>query len=89
MGEVIILNKYATVLILRICYSYFITRMFPEWRVYTSFYADHTEAALSLDAKRSSHPIQVPIPDANEINQYFDSLTYSKAAAGMFACSLT
>ncbi|KAJ2930053.1 hypothetical protein H1R20_g7024, partial [Candolleomyces eurysporus] len=34
-----------------------------------------------LDAKLSSHPIEVDCPDANHINQIFDALSYSKAAS--------
>ncbi|KAF8526633.1 peptidase family M1-domain-containing protein [Hysterangium stoloniferum] len=58
-----------------------LNKIYPEWNVYSSFYADHTEEALTLDAKPSSHPIQVDVPDANDIGQIFDALSYSKAAA--------
>ncbi|KIJ42373.1 hypothetical protein M422DRAFT_75548 [Sphaerobolus stellatus SS14] len=58
-----------------------LNKVFPEWKVYASFYIQHTERALSLDAKRSSHPIQVAVPNAEDINQIFDSLSYSKAAS--------
>lgn len=34
-----------------------------------------------MDAKLSSHPIEVECPDANRIGQIFDSLSYSKAAS--------
>ena len=37
--------------------------------------------ALDLDAKLSSHPIEVECPDANQINQIFDALSYSKAGS--------
>ncbi|KAG1832677.1 hypothetical protein EV424DRAFT_1627020 [Suillus variegatus] len=37
--------------------------------------------ALDLDAKLSSHPIEVHCPDANQINQIFDSLSYAKAGS--------
>ncbi|PPR03973.1 hypothetical protein CVT26_001080 [Gymnopilus dilepis] len=36
---------------------------------------------MALDAKLSSHPIEVDCPDANHINQIFDALSYSKAAS--------
>ncbi|EIN08063.1 hypothetical protein PUNSTDRAFT_126849 [Punctularia strigosozonata HHB-11173 SS5] len=58
-----------------------IARVFPEWKVYSEFITDHLQAALHLDAKLSSHPVEVDCPDANEINQIFDSLSYSKAAS--------
>ncbi|KAH9923984.1 leucyl aminopeptidase [Epithele typhae] len=34
-----------------------------------------------LDAKLSSHPVEVDCPDANMINQIFDRLSYAKAAS--------
>ncbi|CUA72325.1 hypothetical protein RSOLAG22IIIB_00991 [Rhizoctonia solani] len=58
-----------------------IDKVFPEWRVHSEFITHHLERALELDAQRSSHPIEVDCPDANQINQIFDSLSYSKAAS--------
>ncbi|KAG5645001.1 hypothetical protein DXG03_007278 [Asterophora parasitica] len=55
--------------------------VFPEWKVDSEFISDHLNRALSLDSKLSSHPIEVECPDANHINQIFDSLSYSKAAS--------
>jgi aminopeptidase 2 len=43
---------------------------------------EHLQAALTLDAKLSSHPIEVPCPDPDDIAQIFDSLSYSKAGSG-------
>jgi aminopeptidase 2 len=43
--------------------------VFPEWKVNSEFIADHLNDALALDAKLSSHPIEVDCPDANHINQ--------------------
>ncbi|KAF8198250.1 leucyl aminopeptidase [Mycena galopus ATCC 62051] len=56
-------------------------QIFPEWEVKSSFVTAHVHRALVLDAKRSSHPIEVECPDANFINQIFDALSYSKAAS--------
>ncbi|KIL68636.1 hypothetical protein M378DRAFT_71638 [Amanita muscaria Koide BX008] len=56
-------------------------RVFPDWKVDSSFITEHLNRALSLDAKPSSHPIEVDCPDANKINQIFDALSYSKAAS--------
>ncbi|KAJ7748797.1 leucyl aminopeptidase [Mycena maculata] len=58
-----------------------LSAIFPEWDVNSIFITDHVNGALVLDAKRSSHPIEVECPDANFINQIFDSLSYSKAAS--------
>ncbi|KAF7333538.1 Aminopeptidase 1 [Mycena venus] len=67
MGEAIVLGEFA--------------RVFPEWKVDSAFVANHVHHAMVLDAKRSSHPIEVECPDANFINQIFDGLSYSKAAS--------
>ncbi|KAH7103916.1 leucyl aminopeptidase [Auriculariales sp. MPI-PUGE-AT-0066] len=53
-------------------------RLYPEWKANSEFINSHLVRALSLDAKRSSHPIEVPIGDAETINQIFDALSYSK-----------
>lgn len=43
--------------------------MYPEWKVDSEFISEHLNDALDLDAKLSSHPIEVHCPDANQINQ--------------------
>ncbi|KAG9033193.1 Aminopeptidase 2 mitochondrial [Tulasnella sp. JGI-2019a] len=58
-----------------------IDKVFPEWRVDSDFINAHLGRALDLDSVRSSHPIEVPVPDANQINQIFDALSYSKAGS--------
>ncbi|KII88967.1 hypothetical protein PLICRDRAFT_109758 [Plicaturopsis crispa FD-325 SS-3] len=55
--------------------------IFPEWRLDSDFITAHLNDALSLDAKPSSHPIEVDCPDADQINQIFDSLSYAKAGS--------
>ena len=39
---------------------------------------------MTLDAKLSSHPVEVECPDAKMANQIFDALSYDKAASGTF-----
>ncbi len=43
--------------------------MFPEWKLDSEFLTTHFFQARALDAKLSSHPIEVDCPDANMINQ--------------------
>jgi aminopeptidase 2 len=57
-------------------------KAYPEWRADSSFITDHLHRALKLDAKLSSHPIEVDCPNANDIGQIFDALSYAKAASG-------
>lgn len=53
---------------------------FPEWQVWSSFVVDDQAAALSADALTSSHPIQVPIRRAEEVEEVFDAISYHKGA---------
>ncbi|KAI1788458.1 peptidase family M1-domain-containing protein [Ganoderma leucocontextum] len=55
--------------------------VFPEWKLDSEFLNSHFYPARALDAKLSSHPIEVECPDANMINQIFDHLSYAKAGS--------
>jgi len=48
------------------------------WQQFTT---GHLTAAMRLDSLRSSHPIQVPIHHAEEVEQVFDSISYCKGAS--------
>ncbi|KAH9169597.1 leucyl aminopeptidase [Lactarius sanguifluus] len=68
-------------LILQMGEKIILDKIHPEWKVDADFINNHLTAALRLDAKLSSHPIEVAVPDAGQIGQIFDSLSYSKAAS--------
>ncbi|SPQ18710.1 e6161c0a-8b7d-450a-8963-9931011f78fc [Thermothielavioides terrestris] len=53
---------------------------YPEWKVWESYVVDNLQRALALDSLRSSHPIEVPVKRADEINQIFDAISYSKGS---------
>uniref|UniRef100_A0A7S4NEL5 Aminopeptidase n=1 Tax=Odontella aurita TaxID=265563 RepID=A0A7S4NEL5_9STRA len=53
----------------------------PEYLMWDQFVVDHFSAALRLDALRSSHPIQVPIRHAEEVEQVFDAISYCKGGS--------
>ena len=53
---------------------------FPEWKVWENYVTDSLAMALSLDSLRSSHPIEVPVQRADEINQIFDAISYEKGS---------
>jgi aminopeptidase 2 len=53
---------------------------YPEWKVWQSYVTDTLQGALSLDSLRSSHPIEVPVKRADEVNQIFDAISYSKGS---------
>jgi aminopeptidase 2 len=53
---------------------------YPEWKVWEGYVTDNLSSALSMDSLRSSHPIEVPVKRAEEINQIFDAISYSKGS---------
>lgn len=48
--------------------------------MWDQFTTGHLSSALRLDALRSSHPIEVPIKHAEEVEQVFDAISYCKGA---------
>ncbi|CZT42721.1 probable aminopeptidase 2 [Rhynchosporium secalis] len=54
---------------------------YPEWKVWQSYVTDGLQSALSLDSLRSSHPIEVPVKRADEVNQIFDAISYMKGSS--------
>ena len=59
---------------------YSCNHFYPEWKVWQTYVTDNLAGALSLDSLRSSHPIEVPVKRADEINQIFDAISYSKGS---------
>ncbi|TQN68925.1 Aminopeptidase 2, partial [Colletotrichum shisoi] len=59
---------------------YSMNAFFPEWKLRESFVREDLQAALGLDGLRSSHPIEVPVHKAEEINEIFDSISYAKGS---------
>lgn len=58
-----------------------IDHLHPEWQVWPQFINEGFETALKLDGLRSSHPIQVLVRDALDINQVFDAISYLKGCS--------
>lgn len=59
-------------------------RTFPEWDTQSDFVAAHVHRAMALDAKRSSHPIEMPLNTEHvekTLTQTFDAIPYSKGAS--------
>ncbi|KAL5682507.1 hypothetical protein ACJX0J_008892, partial [Zea mays] len=54
--------------------------LFPEWNNWTQF-LDETTSGLRLDALAESHPIEVEVNHASEIDAIFDSISYDKGAS--------
>ena len=55
--------------------------LYPAWSMWEQFITDMQGRALQLDALRSSHPIQVPIKRAEEVEQVFDAISYCKGGS--------
>lgn len=54
--------------------------LFPEWKVWTQF-LDESIEGLKLDGLEESHPIEVEINHAAEIDEIFDAISYRKGAS--------
>lgn len=54
---------------------------YPDWKVWENFVGESLQYALTLDGLRSSHPIEVPVKRADEINQIFDAISYEKGSS--------
>lgn len=52
----------------------------PDWSIWHEF-VNRRETALELDALPSSHPIAPPVQTADEAQENFDAITYTKGAA--------
>lgn len=59
---------------------YSCNKFYPEWKVWQGYVTDNLQSALGLDGLRSSHPIEVPVKRAEEVNQIFDAISYSKGS---------
>uniref|UniRef100_A0A0E0M0C9 Aminopeptidase n=1 Tax=Oryza punctata TaxID=4537 RepID=A0A0E0M0C9_ORYPU len=57
-----------------------VNSFFPQWNIWTQF-LDSTTSALKLDSLAESHPIEVEIHHASEVDAIFDSISYDKGAS--------
>ncbi|KAJ7394007.1 hypothetical protein OS493_003679 [Desmophyllum pertusum] len=53
----------------------------PSWQMLDQFVILNMEWAFSLDGLSNSHPIKVSVNHPDEINEIFDSISYSKGAS--------
>jgi puromycin-sensitive aminopeptidase len=58
-----------------------VDHLFPSWQQWMQFVSTTFAAALRLDALRSSHPIEVEIARAQQVNEIFDAISYCKGAS--------
>ena len=55
-------------------------QFYPQWQSWLNGYGQK-QFALSLDARRTSHPIQQPVANESEAMVAFDAITYNKGQA--------
>jgi len=55
-------------------------QLYPDWQMWEQFTITEAESALGLDSLKSSHPIQVPIKHAEEVEEVFDLISYNKGS---------
>jgi aminopeptidase N len=53
----------------------------PEWDVWSQFVSSSMPVAFTRDSLRSSHPIEVPVKDALDVDQIFDVISYQKGSS--------
>jgi len=63
------------------CENYAADQIFPNYQMWDQFGSDTLAAALRLDGLKTSHPIQVPIREAEEVEEVFDAISYCKGAS--------
>eukprot|EP00795_Rhopilema_esculentum_P013378 gene13378-4237_t len=54
---------------------------FPDYDIWTQFVTNDFVRALSLDALKNSHPIEVEVGHPSEVDEIFDAISYSKGAS--------
>ena len=58
-----------------------VDKLFPKWNIWTQFAYMDLNRALSLDALKHTHPIEIPVHHPDEIAEIFDEVSYSKGAS--------
>ena len=53
----------------------------PDYQVWSQFVQEAVQNAQDLDGLRSSHPIEVPVKNALEVEQIFDAISYLKGSS--------
>lgn len=56
---------------------------YPEWNIWEQFAGEEQLPAMRLDSLTSSHPVEVPIHDPEEIDEIFDAISYCKGASAL------
>jgi len=60
---------------------YAVDHLHPDWNVWGQFVTEGMQTAFQLDSLRTSHPIEVPVKNALEVDQIFDAISYLKGSS--------
>jgi len=60
---------------------YAVDHLHPDWNVWGQFVTESMQMAFQLDGLRTSHPIEVPVKNALEVDQIFDHISYLKGSS--------
>jgi len=58
-----------------------VDHIFPEWNMWEDFVRDETARALDDDSLKTTHPIEVEIENPHQIEEVFDTISYSKGGS--------
>lgn len=53
----------------------------PDFHIWSQFVQEAMQSAQNLDGLRASHPVEVPVRDALEVDQIFDAISYLKGSS--------
>lgn len=56
-------------------------RYYPHWDLWDQFLIGETSGAMSLDALKTSHPIDVKVNKPSEVREIFDEISYNKGGS--------
>jgi aminopeptidase N len=60
---------------------YAVDYLHPDWNVWGQWVTEGMQMAFQLDSLRTSHPIEVPVRNALEVDQIFDHISYLKGSS--------
>jgi tricorn protease interacting factor F2/3 len=58
-----------------------LNKFYPEWNLWDQFLDDAMLTAMSLDALKNSHPINVDVNHPAQIREIFDAISYDKGGS--------
>ncbi|KAJ6781498.1 hypothetical protein PWT90_06314 [Aphanocladium album] len=61
--------------------DYAVDNFHPDWNTWQTFMTGGMEGALIRDAMRSSHPIHGDVPDARNVHEMLDLISYQKSCS--------